>query len=53
LRRSRRRNDSLPRAAFFFGKVTVSGEQVPPSATRAWQIPPGAQIENSAKTHTC
>ena len=31
------------RAAFFSGQVTVSGEQVPPSPTRAWQIPTGAQ----------
>jgi len=25
------------------------GKQVPPSPTRAWQIPTGAQIKNSAK----
>jgi len=30
----------------------VSGEQVPPSPTREWQIPMGAQIKNSAKTNT-
>jgi len=29
----------------------VSGEQVPLSPTRAWQIPMGAQIKNSAKTN--
>jgi len=31
-----------PRVAFFFRQVTMSGEQVPPSPTRAWQIPTGA-----------
>jgi len=41
-----------PRAPFFFGQVTVSGEQVPPSHTQAWQIPTGAQSKNSAKTNT-
>jgi len=39
-------------AAFFFGQVKVSGEQVPPFPTRAWQISTGAQIKNSAKTNT-
>jgi len=33
------------RAAFFFGQVVASGEQVPPSLTRAWQIPTGAHLK--------
>jgi len=46
---------SIPwsRAAFFIGQVTVYGEQMPPSPTRAWQIPTDAQIKNSVKNqHT-
>jgi len=53
LRRSRCLIDSRPWAAFFFGKVMVSVEKVPPSPTRAWWILMSAQIENSAETHTC
>jgi len=44
--------DGVAEGAYFFGKVTGSGEQVPPFPTQAWQIPTGAQIKNSAKTDT-
>jgi len=33
------------RAAFFFGQVTVSEEQMLPSPTWAWQIPTGAHLK--------
>jgi len=42
--------DSLATGGIF-GQVMMSGEQVPPSPTRAWQIPTGAPSKILPNTH--